>query len=598
MKKLFRLILVMVLATMTMSFSACDNNEPTPPAQEPTPKPDYECFYRLDGGDKVEIKSVYMEQREECLLILFSPADGALNTESLGAEYVKIELPVAAVGGTMELIECSDVVVYAMLECLDSPIGVNCEGITTVKSGELTVTNNGDNSYAINLGMTLKDGKLFEACCVGECEIEELPVLPDEGNYFAYNGEIITLNSMGYMTNNVANIGLQYAMVMTPVEGLDTYDAMIDSGEYLFLSLGKGLIADAQEIDVMDISADDEMYMFFAVLDGINIEDYAFDHSSIAEGMISVSIDAETCDLTLDASYKTRGGDSLRVLATLPLFAKPEKPEDVGNTFCYNWTNISKELTVGAAFVEDTLDGVVYTLCVDDVKTYVSYEDTVFLRVEVAGRRADDSFKFDVATCDEEFNMWLCDPIRGMDLRVNNERREGCSGEFSVQRGVVVCNLYYDATNADNIEFNTAYGGKYRSVNECYDIVYDERTTLFVPRSVVLDNSGEEFKIYVSSKEGVTTVAAMADAEVVIAYPSDGWETLLKGNFVSGSSHRTMSFTLNGERCVKGEGDILGMNCQFKAYDAANGRIGLNANLYNERGGVALYYSGSFTLVE
>lgn len=59
-----------------------------------------------------------------------------------------------------------------------------------------------------------------------------------------------------------------------------------------------------------------------------------------------------------------------------------------------------------------------------------------------------------------------------------------------------------------------------------------------------------------------------------------------------------MSFTLNGERCVKGEGDILGMNCQFKAYDAANGRIGLNANLYNERGGVALYYSGSFTLVE
>lgn len=598
MKKLFRLILVMVLATMTLSFSACDNNEPTPPAQEPTPKPDYEWFYRLDGGDKVEIKSVYMEQREERLLILFSPADGTLSPESLGAEYVKIEMPVAAIGGAVELIESSDVEVYAKFECLDSPVGVNCESVTTVKSGELTVANKGDSSYGISLSMTLTDGKLFEACCVGECEIEELPMLPDVGNYVAINGEVITLNSMGYMVNNVADLGLQYAMVMTPAEGLDTYDAMIDSGEYLFLSLGEELIADAQEIDVMDISADDEMYMFFAFLEGIDIEDYAFDHSSIAEGVIRVTIDAETCDLTLDARYKMRGGDRLRVLATLPLFATPEEPEDVVNTFSYNWANISKKFAVGAAFVEETLEGVVYTLCVDDVKTYVSYEDTVFLRVEVAGRRADDSFKFDVATCDEAFNMWLCDPIRGMDLRVNNERREGCSGEFSVQEGVVVCELRYGATNADNVEFSAAYGGKCRSVNECYDIVYDERTTLFVPRSVVLENSSEEFKIYVSSKEGATTVAAMADAEVVIAYPSDGWETLLKGNFVSGSSHRTMSFTLNGKRCVKGEGDILGMNCQFKAYDAANGRIGLNANLYNERGGVALYYSGSFTLVE
>lgn len=282
----------------------------------------------------------------------------------------------------------------------------------------------------------------------------------------------------------------------------------------------------------------------------------------------------------------------------------PENPEapdlEADNTLRYDWTDISFERTVGSAFMEETPEGVIYTLCVDDVKTYVSYEDTIFLLVEVAGRRVSDSFDLDIATTDETFRLWLCDPIRGMGLVVDSERRTGCSGMFRIRRGVIVCDLSYDAPSGsgDDIEFRASYDGSYRAVNECYDIVYDERESLFVPRSVLLDNRGDEFKIYVSSRENAVTVEAMSDAEVIVTYPADGWATLLKGNFVSGSSHPAMSFTLEGKRYLKGKGDILGMNCQLPMYDAATGRLRLNANLYNERGGVALYYSGSFTILE
>jgi hypothetical protein len=90
----------------------------------------------------------------------------------------------------------------------------------------------------------------------------------------------------------------------------------------------------------------------------------------------------------------------------------------------------------------------------------------------------------------------------------------------------------------------------------------------------------------------------MADAEYIVAYPSEGWaDKLLKGYFVAGGSYSTMTITLNGKLYAKS--DCVGFNCQFKAYDADRGVIKLNSNLYySEGGGVALYYDGAFTLVE
>ena len=276
---------------------------------------------------------------------------------------------------------------------------------------------------------------------------------------------------------------------------------------------------------------------------------------------------------------------------------EPNDPEDVKpvveSTLSYKWGNTSVDKPLQSAYLEETAEGVIYTLCVDIPKTYYVYEDSIFLRFEAYGKSADESFELNLATTTESFGLQLCDPIKGLDYSADNSNREGLTGEFKVEQGVVMV-----AFTSAEVEATITYGGDYRSVNECIDVVDNGRELLFTPASVLLDNSdAETYKIYVSSKTGVTTVDAMADAEVVVTYPAAGWDVLTSGNFVSGSGY-AMTFIIGDTTHVKGEGDTIGMNCQFITFDAASTTLTLNANLYTTQGGVAIYYEGGFVLVE
>ena len=329
---------------------------------------------------------------------------------------------------------------------------------------------------------------------------EELPA-----NYLKYDDEVIELRSMYYIINDADDLGLQYAMAMTPIEEVASFDEIIELEEYLFLSLGEETLFNAIDnseghIDVMDISSEDVVYMFVAKVGELDIVDNANGHLNITSGEVVVSLDEATYDITIKARYATVLGD-VEVVATLPF----EQPEVVvsDSYFRYTWQDVEVDAHVGSAYVEQTLDGVVYSICKDSVKTYVYYEDTPFLKVTVAGKSLEDDFELDVATYDGEFSIWACDPIKGMDLRVSIGNRDNRSGVVSVKDGLLTCtNLCYD-----DIVVNVCFADAYRSVNECVNISYDERTELFTPRSVLLDNSGDsEYRIYVSSREGITTV--------------------------------------------------------------------------------------------
>lgn len=424
-------------------------------------------------------------------------------------------------------------------------------------------------------------------------EEEELPA-----NYLKYGDTVTELKSMRYIINDADDLGYQYAMAMTPAEGVDSFDEIIELEEYLFLSFGEETLYEAIDnnegrIDVLNISSEDVVYMFVAKVAELDIVDTASDHLNITSGEVVVSLDETTYDITIKACYRTVVGD-VEVVATLPF----EEPEQVISDSYYRYTygDIEVDTAVGSAYVEQSADGVVYTICKDSIKTYVYYEDTPFLKVSVEGKTVEDDFEIDVATYEGEFSIWACDPIKGMDLRVSSDNRTNRTGVVMVKDGVLTCTeLCYD-----DIKVDVCYVGEYRSVNECVNISYDERTELFTPRSVVLDNSGDsEYKIYVSSREGVTTVKDMVQPDVVVAYPKEGWEKwLMKGNFISGSSYPDMTFKYKKSTYKKGVGDCYGMNGQIPEYDAASGRLRLNLNLYTEEGGIALYYSGPFTLVE
>lgn len=423
------------------------------------------------------------------------------------------------------------------------------------------------------------------------------PVLP--ANYVMYGDEVVELKSACYHLFDLESLGYQYYISLSPAEGLDYYMEFVEAEEHAFLSLGEEVLAEAIEsnegvVDVMSIAEDDMIYSFVANIGNLNIEDYPFDHAMITAGRVTIAIDEVSYAMTLRAEYTTAEGVAVIVVATVP-YVEAELPEDVKpeteSAIAYTWSGKRVEKPLESAYVEETAEGVVYTLCVDVVKTYVVYEDSIFLRFIVANKGANDSFELNLATTTEEFSLHLCDPLKGLDYKADTTNREGLTGVLKVDRGVVAATFA-----AEDVEATATFGGKYRSVNECIDVVDNGRELLFTPASVLLDNSdATTFKVYVSSKAGVTTVDGMADAEVVITYPASRWSTLTSGNFVAGSG---MTFTIGGVTYVKGEGDAVGMNCQFIGYDAASGLITLNANLYTTKGGVAIYYVGGYVLVE
>ena len=429
------------------------------------------------------------------------------------------------------------------------------------------------------------------------------PSLPN--NYLLYGDEVTELRSMCYIVNDVGDLGKQYALAMTPTEGIELFDDIIQHEEYIFLSLGENTLFEALEsngghIDVMDIDSSDVVYMFIAKVKDLDIEDNANSHLNIVSGEVVVELNTESRDITICARYNTVVGD-VEVVATLPL--EEPAPVDADSYIRYTWNDVEVVTPVGSAYVEQTSEGVVYTICKDSIKSYVYYEDTPFLKVVVEDKDLGEDFELDVTSYAGRFSIWACDPIKGMDLRISDDSRESCSGSISVKEGVFTCtDLYYDAPSGeqDDVHVDVCFADEYRTVNECVSIIYDEREELFTPRSVVLDNSDDsEYKIYVSSRAGVTSVKDMVNAEVVLTYPAEGWDKwLMKGNFISGSSYPTMTFQYKRSKYIKGEGDCYGMNGQFPEYDAEEGDMRLNLNLYTEEGGIALYYSGAFTLVE
>lgn len=446
------------------------------------------------------------------------------------------------------------------------------------------------------------------------CEPEKPAPLPDNGgeepqptpdperpqNYVEYNGVVTELKSMCYIINDAEDLGYQYAMAMTPREGVAKFDDIIEGEEYLFLSFEEGMLFRAIEsnegrIDVMTIDKEDVVYMFVAKLGELDIIDSNTNRLMVVAGEVVVAYDEDNFSISVDAHYESVKGDKIDVVATLP-FEEPEEPVSSDSYYHYTWGDVEVDASVGSAYVEDTPEGVTYVICKDAVKTYVYYEDTPHLRVDVAGKSSEDDFVIDVATYDGEFSIWACDPIKGMDLRVSNDNRAGRSGVVSVKDGVLKC----EGLSFNDIRVDVCFTGEYRTVDECVNISYDERSELFTPRSVVLDNGGDsEYKIYVSSRAGITSVEDMVAPDIVLTYPKEGWEKwLMKGNFISGSSYPEMTFKYRKSTYKKGEGDCLGMNAQIPEYDAENGRLRLNLNLYTEEGGIALYYSGEFSLVE
>lgn len=427
-----------------------------------------------------------------------------------------------------------------------------------------------------------------------------------EDNFVEVGIRRTTLKSCFYTINNVGDMA-QYIFLMSPLKDLSTIDAMLDSGQYIFLSIDEDTLYQAignnEDIDVLALDESNEFYIFDMMLPKVDrVTDMASDHG-VEAGTLRIREDFATGDFLLWADYTSASGESIIFEARLEqMIVETLKVDDY---LKFEWGGEKFfDMAPNSVFADSEASVTTYTICYTKCKTYAYIDDAINIEFRV-GRPIGESFDIDLSATDEEFSFRLLffDPMGNeYNYLIDNANRDGVEGSFAFDGSVMRCQFTIDGEELQMLETCCTVDG-FRQKNECVEIIPDDfedrYVPLFTPASVLLDNrDAETYYIYVSSKEGITTVEGMAGAEYVVAYPSSGWEDkLLKGNFVAGGSYPTMTVTLNGTEYAKSE--CGGFNCQFKSFDSERGEIILNSNLYySDGGGVALYYDGMFTLVE
>ncbi len=570
------------------------------------------------NDEEVEVKSVYMEQDGDRVYIFYSPEEGletyddfvewVPGTTSYLHEIVSISMPVSALNTEIDLTNPEGTTLRSNLSCFDSPIEITSSNeLQPIVNGGLLVFGDGQGNWAINAYFELADESVFDSSCVGYCDIEQGGGNEGEGyGYVEIDGERVTFNSAAFVFNEIETddfYGVQYIVCFSPEAGLTNYEDIMyaDESVYFMIDAETWYAAEAENdnvIDVMQIGEDNMLYAFSTIIGDYWLEDAGYYHDDFASGQAVFTINSNTFEATLEALYVTAEGTEVKVVATAPYVeAGPAMLED--NFIRYYWGEYTPgDKEIATAFAEETAEGVTYTLCAGNIQTYAQLEDTTFFRFFVPGKKIGDTFEIDMANTTEAFECWLYDPNEGMNKVISKDSRENVRGTLSMYGWNIYCDFTYTSPDGewDDIVMMVDYKKQiFRDVNECVETIDGERELAFNPKSVVYDRSGETHKIYISSKNGITTVDGMADAEYVITYPASSYDKIADGLFVTGSNCPEMSITIAGETFTKNSEGINGLNIVVSELTAE--KITLNTNLYTADGGVALYYTGAFTLI-
>lgn len=579
----------------------------------------YEYYISFDGEEQ-EVKSVYMEQTDDVLLIMFSAEEGletyddfvewAPGTTSYMHEIMVINMPVSAINTEVDLSNPEETSVWSNFGCFENNIDIKPSNeLQPIANGGLFVLEgDGPNEWITNIYFELSNESVFEACCVGECEITAGGGGGDsEGQYgyVEYQGTKTGFKSAAFIFNET-ELGIQYAVAFSPEEGLTSFEDIMYAEESVYFSIdGETLYTAESEtegiIDVMTIGETNELYMFMACIgEDLWVEDMGWYHEDITSGEVYFVINPDTFDATLEAVYVTADGEEVKVSATAPYVSnEPAMLED--NFIRWFWGEYTPgDKEVVTAFAEESADGVTYTLCVGDIRTFADLADTSYFQFFVPGKKIGDAFTIEIQNTDLDFNCRLYDPVEEMDWQISKDNRANTIGTLSMNGWNIACDFTYtdpDGNTFNDIVMMADYKKQdFRNVNECIEVVEGERTLAFNPKSVVYDKSGSTHKVYISSAPGISTVLGMGEAEVVITYPATAYETIAAGNFISGSNCPEMTITIDGETYTKTTEGINGLNLVVPAFTADT--IELNTNLYTSDGGMALYYTGKCTYIE
>lgn len=196
------------------------------------------------------------------------------------------------------------------------------------------------------------------------------------------------------------------------------------------------------------------------------------------------------------------------------------------NPFFFNVDGKTNELR--AAFAEKTADGVAFYLTSGNIDNANDLENTYYYARLFVPNKEMDGTDIDV-TGDREYELTLYDNVTDInnpqEIFISNGIQRTATGTVSVlDRGDGSYTIVIDVEGMG--KDGRSLQAYYKGTPAVYDLTVPNEYTVAnndavaLKSCVVVDDSNIH-TIYLSSKEGVTTVEGMADADIVLTVPND-----------------------------------------------------------------------------
>lgn len=390
----------------------------------------------------------------------------------------------------------------------------------------------------------VKDGRVVGQYEVGK-DVDYItftkPETPQTENCLQYGSTKVDLKS-----SFVMSMGDYTYVFISPEENIPTDYSEIVGGTTNFLMvviptdlLGKDVkISDYASLD--DIPQIGAQYLTpdYEILGGTTSFDYEEDgftdatlRVDIADGDVSVAVNMVAADETKNFQVSYSGK-----------YATAN--EDGSNSFIVD----DQESKVRAAFYRDGDAVMDLYLTSGDIDNARKLEDVHhYVHVQVPYSVLDGS-DLDITGNAVNFKFDFVDNAQEQTYSLSNGNIGNATGTISVQ--LLTENKYKVKLNIDNFGDGRSFSAKYEGEFMVYDVSQPNAYRLQNQddvdlKSAVLTHSGDITTIYLSNKENVTTVAGMADADLVLEVPDAFLTGDIKG-FSGTDENAKISITYDG----------------------------------------------------
>ena len=455
----------------------------------------------------------------------------------------------------------------------------------------------------------VKNGRIFSAYEVGK-DVDNISFPKQqalEGNSVKVGDETIELKSAMVMQQG----GMLYAF-FSPDEGCTSISDFASASAYLQVAVSPSLFGEKVEFSKLDDSSDDDMfsitYMDREKYDNdddyeplsFNLYDWA---DYFADGTLSIEQDGD--NLVLAITTEPKDGQADFGVSYNGTFYMTQQSNDY-------FTVDGEKYELRKVFAEPSADGITFYLTPGNIDSANELEDAYYYARLFVPTSEMDGTDIDVQGS-REYELQLVDNVSDLNksqtFSAFNGMANSASGYVSVlDRGdgsyTIIVNVEELGRSGNTRDLQIYYKGTPDAYDTTLPSVYtvaDGDEVALKSAVVTHDLNAEMYTVYLSSKENVTTVEGMADADIVLNVPEDYANDDMLHGFSGTELNGKIAITYGGDtfsQANTGNGDdaiAQGGNVKFSV-SGDNASVDFSVfGITKYRGSLKGHYEGKVT---